>query len=155
MLTPTEFWRAVDACDGPGTLGLVLLTSWRTVADRTGMEGADLQSGVFDVVCELAAADTSLRSRVATTVYAMYLAPDRSRSEVDEAVNRWLPMTVQWRNASIRVEAETVWVARDDREGGSGLYERARLGLEAVLVRQAEVERYPHLSISWDEARGG
>ena len=70
MLSTPDFLRRLHCTKG--TLLLFLLSSWREVADSSGMHGADVLSSLFDAVCRNATEGTSTRARLDTTVFASF-----------------------------------------------------------------------------------
>jgi hypothetical protein len=157
MLTSREYWRSLAVESGPGTILLVVLTSWRTVASDLGMEAADLLSGMFDVTCGLAAETTELRARVSTTVYSAFWSGAESHTSSERAAEKLrnlLPLTLSWRNNRAEVAAkwtEVHWAANSHL---GTVYDQARVQLDELLARQPAASWYPALTETWQEALG-
>ena len=80
-------------------------------------------------------------------------APGSERSSV-EWLHRWLPMNLTSHGISIPLEGILAPVVRDQGEPGRSCYLKARGSLEAVIASLPPGERYPALSVTWEEATG-
>ena len=154
MMTPRDFWLALDEHKGPGTLLLVVLTSWKRVADASGMDAVDILTSVFTGLCNTATTTAMLRSLVSTTVYAAYWGPLGSEARSIQWLDRWLPMTIHAADLAIPVRDVRVSVARRLGESGRSCYRSGQGSIETALTSVPENERYPALSVTWEEASG-
>lgn len=153
-MSPRDFWRRLDEHTGPGVLVLVLLASWKRVADGQGMDATDLLSTVFESVCHVAGSTALMQSRITATVYAAYWRDQDSGSSAVKWLERWLPMNLATPRLVIPLETRPVSVLREQDETGRSCYGSAQRSLASVIEDLPEGERYPGLTITWEEAVG-
>jgi hypothetical protein len=152
MISSTRFWRALDEHHGPGTVLLGLLVSWRTVADQFGMDATDLVSGILDVIAGLAMPSAQVSARLSTTVIGGYWPEPQSHLSAIQWFERWIPIDLEAREMNIPINIILAPLAREAGETGRSLYGRAQTELDRIMRTLPEKERYPALSIGWDEA---
>lgn len=152
MNSRAEFWKKVDEHGGPGTLFLALLVSWKRVADEIGRGAVDIASAVFDVITEGALSPVGPTARLSTTVVGGYSA----RTDLEVATlpwfEHWLPMTITAHGVRIPIDVIRLSVTRSVGQSGSELYAEARRELDMRVMELPEVDRYPPLPLSWEEA---
>jgi hypothetical protein len=153
-MQPHEFWRRVGEQTGPGVLVLVLLESWKRVADEIGMEAIDMASAVFDALCELASAGANAQARLTTTVFGAYWSALGADETAAERLARWLPLTIISPGKSIPIECRWIAVARDAAQTGKDLYVAGQADLERLVAGLPPSERYPAMPRTWEELMG-
>lgn len=154
MLTPQDFWSRIDRQSGPGHLILVCFDSWKRIADSTGMQGSDVACGLFVSICNLSTAAISLRSSLSLNLFSAYTRePDVVRSTI-ASLDRWLPAELCAPSAEMTVRGTPIVVERTSGMPGLSLYERAQAAVSLHGDQLSPSERYPALSIAWEEAVG-
>jgi hypothetical protein len=154
MIQPHEFWRRVGERTGPGVLVLVLLESWKRVADEIGMDAIDMASAVFDALCELASAGADAQARLTTTVFGAYWSTLGADETAAERLTQWLPLTIISPGTSIPVECRWIAVARGAAQTGRDLYLAGQADLERLVAGLPPSERYPPMPRTWEELMG-
>src|SRR5450755_977024 len=154
MIPSKRFWNALDEHHGPGVVLLGLFVSWRTVADKFGMDAVDLASGVLDVIVRCAMSSAQMSSRLSTTVVGGYWPAPESQGAAIQWFEQWLPMYLEVRGMRIPIKIVNVSIARNAGESGRALYGRVQRELDRIMCTLPERERYPTLPVGWDEVTG-
>jgi hypothetical protein len=154
MMQPQKFWRRVGEQTGPGVLVLVLLESWKRVADEIGMEAVDMASAVFDALCEFASAGADAQARLTTTVFGAYWSALGADKTAAERLAQWLPLTIIAPGTSIPIECRWIAVVRNAAQTGSELYLAGQADLERLVAGLPPNERYPAMPRTWEESMG-
>lgn len=152
-MQPREFWRELQVADRTGTLILVLLTSWRTVADTLGMAGADVASALFRGLCGVATERASSQSSLALNLFGAFCI-DEEVEAVTHSMDRWLPMRVSCTAGNFDIESKALIVRHQPSEAGKQTYNNAQAALLVATSEMPEGQRYPALNLSWEECLG-
>jgi hypothetical protein len=170
------FWRAVADDDGPGSLLLVLLESWKVVGDNFGILAVDLIGGMFETVCRITMRGSSASARLSTRLYAGYWADDEAAASslgaepaataafhpsalhATGVLAGVLPLELRMR-APFHLPVECWWMtlSRSGAEPGAELYRRAQQVLQARWQSgpDAHLPAYRELATSWESATSG
>jgi hypothetical protein len=128
---------------------VIVMRSWKKIADRLGEEAIDIAENLFLNLCRFATRDADVHARLSLSVFAAYWsAPGAQRYPV-EVLGRWLPMQVTTPSASVPIDAAWFVLEVSAKDAAPEVFDRLAAEAEGLMAALPPDERHEPLPGGW------
>jgi hypothetical protein len=127
-----------------------VLSSWRSIADHVGEEGADIAVDWFLDVCRVATSDAAAEARLSPSVFAAYWPTTPNQRQMDDVMRRWFPMEVKTPTALVPIEAAWSMFEASANQAARDLFDLVSAAMERAMADLPAEERHEPFARGWD-----
>lgn len=109
---------------------VVVLKSWKSIAERIGEEALDITENLFVNLCRFATQDASAQARLSSAAFAAFWDVPAQQRHTVEVLTRWLPAHLQAPAAHVPIDAEWFAYEVSKQESSRDVFDRVAADLD-------------------------